>query len=165
MQATRERELWSQPVTRSEHPCAELPSMPLHLITMFIDTSKEIRSSVDVQHDSSTFLPRLSRSVVSSHFDPFCFELRMFSTPLPPLFPTNVIDSFMTELGYDCVRSFREAFARNRDIVDFDPSRMWDPLGGESLELFHGMVGGIIEELTYEVKTFVIGDVCSRLLA
>lgn len=40
----------------SQDPCFQLPSMPLHLIAMLIDTSEEVRPAMHVQHDSVPFV-------------------------------------------------------------------------------------------------------------
>ncbi len=42
---------------------------------------------------------------------------------------------------------------------------MRDPLGGEALDVFDGMKGGVAEELTDQAKTFMIGDVSSGPLS
>lgn len=43
----------------SKDPRLQLPSMSLHLVAMLIDTSKEIRPAMYVQHDPLPFITRL----------------------------------------------------------------------------------------------------------
>jgi hypothetical protein len=121
--------------------------MPLHLIAMLIYAPKST-PSVHIQHDLfSLRLPLFPRIVI-----PLISIHSAFNTV-----PSSSIATIYFLLPYRCLYDplCNESVGRccNRDLrygalVHFNPAWMRDPLGGEALDVFDGMKGGVAEELT-----------------
>jgi hypothetical protein len=45
--------LWCEPVPGSKHARLQLPGMSLHLISVLVHATKEVTTTVHVEHDSS----------------------------------------------------------------------------------------------------------------
>jgi hypothetical protein len=73
--------------------------MSLHLVSMFIHASEEVRATMHIQHNSAApVIVLLAYIVVSSHFNPFGLDLCSFLSPLPPFASANLVDAFVAEL-------------------------------------------------------------------
>jgi len=105
-----------------------------------------------------TFFPSSPRSFLGLQYSPF-------PPPLPPFTSSYPIDAFMTQLCNESVGRCCNRDLRYGALVHFNPAWMRDPLGGEALDVFDGMKGGVAEELTDQAKTFMIGDVSSGPLS
>jgi len=133
---------------------------------MLIYAPKEVRSSVHIQHDLFPFVsPLFPRIVIPSHLNPLRLQYSPFPPPLPPFTSSYPIDAFMTQLCNESVGRCCNRDLRYGALVHFNPAWMRDPLGGEALDVFDGMKGGVAEELTDQAKTFMIGDVSSGPLS
>lgn len=78
---------------------------------------------------------------------------------MPPCLAADQLDALGTELGLDCCGSLSDLGRGDVDFFGLDPCWVGDFLGGEALELFDGVVGGVEEELSDECEAFVVGDV------
>jgi hypothetical protein len=67
---------------------------------------------------------------------------------LPPRFTADLLDALGTELRLDGCSGFGDLGGGDLDFFRLDPCWVWDLLGGEALEFFDGVVGGIEEELS-----------------
>lgn len=96
MEPTRERELWSESITRRKYSGPQLSGMSLHLVPVLVYASEEICTTMDIQHNSGPLVAFLFPSIViASHLNPLGLELATLSSPLPPLASPNLIDAFM----------------------------------------------------------------------
>jgi hypothetical protein len=121
--------------------------MSLHLISMLINTSEEVSSTMHIQHDSAALvIVLLARVVVAAHLDPFSLELHPFTPPLPPFASANLIDTFVAELLDQDICSLGDLVGWYRHRVDLDPPRMRYPLRRECLEFLDSVMGGMIQE-------------------
>lgn len=75
---------------------------------MGIQTSKKVRPTVDIQHDpllarmiATRLLPLV---VIILHLNPLPLEVLGWSTPLPPLTPSNPRDALGAQLLVDSLR-------------------------------------------------------------
>lgn len=134
--------------------------MPLQLVSVHIDAAKEVGPAVDVEHDAAPLICRLlAREVVSAHLDPLGFQLAPGTSPLPPCLAADLVDALGTELRLDGCGGFGDLCRGNDDFLRLDPCWIGDLLGGEALELFDGVVGGVEEKLPDQGEAFVVGDV------
>lgn len=128
----------------SKHPSLKLPRMSLHLIPMLIHTSKEIGTTMHIQHHPLPTVPRLlPLMIVRSHLNPFCSQLTPRSSPLPPRLSSNLLDPIWTQLVLYSIRSSLNEVLTDFGFVYFDPVGMRDPLGCEALNIFDCVVGGV----------------------
>lgn len=51
-----------------------------------------------------------------------------------------------------------------RDLVELDPIRMWNLLRSKCLQFIDRVMRGIIEKVTDDMESFVVGDVGSWFL-
>lgn len=138
----------------------------MHLVSMLIHASKEVRSTMYVEHDTLCFGARhMSPRIVPSHLDPFRLEYTSFSPPLPPFLTPYLINSSVSQLCDDCICRLANDTLRYCDLFNFDPARTWHPLRRESLDIFYCMVGCECKELTNEIKTFVVGNMGGRFMS
>ena len=154
------------PFLPSKYSGLQLPRISLKLVSMFVHTTEEVRATVNVEHYALALL-LLFRSpvVVRSHLDPFCLQLAIVPSPLPPKLASDVIDTLMSELSYEEIGGFCDLNVWDFHVFRFDPSRARNPLGCESLYFFNGMMGSVGEELANEAQSFVVGNVrCGFLL-
>jgi hypothetical protein len=108
--------------------------MSLHLISMFVDTSKEVSSAVDVQHDTLPFIAALFALIgIRLHLNPLAGQWDGGLPPLPPLTSANLLNTVFTELVLQKSSGFVNMVVGNGDCVDLDPLRMGYPLGRECL--------------------------------
>lgn len=113
----------------SNIPCKnssfQLPCMSLHLISMLVHTPKEVRTTMDIEHDTFpsffTFLPLV---MICLHFNPLCLQLTTWPPPLPPDFASNSFNSVMSQLRIYSVSSFFDVVCRNGDLIHMNPVRM-----------------------------------------
>lgn len=142
VQAAWERKLGRQPVPRRKRPGLELPRMSLQLVPVLVDTSKEISTSMDIEHDSvSRVACPLTLAMVVPHLDPLRLQCFPRYSPLPPLAPASFLDSIRTKLFLEQGTSSSKLGIGNRYFVDSDPLRMRYPLAGKSLQLLDGVMG------------------------
>ena len=140
--------------------------MSLQLVSMLIYATEEVCSTMYIEHDPFAFFPgRFSLSMISLHLDPFSLQCTAFSSPLPPLLPSNLIDPVVAQLNNDRLRGFKYAVLGYRDFVDFDPARRGHPLRSKALYILDPVMGGIVEKLTDKVYAFMVRDMSRRLLA
>lgn len=140
--------------------------MSLQLISVLVDTAKEIGSAMYIEHYSLPLLPtRFPPGVVSSHFNPFCLQCTFLSSPLPPIFTPKLVHASVSKLSNDSISRFRDAVLRYCDFIDLHPARAGHPLRSETLDVFDGVVRGVIEELTDEIDTFVVRDMSRGFVA
>lgn len=64
----------------------------------------------------------------------------------------------------DGLRSFGDVFRGNGDILSPHPSRTRHPLCGKRLQILDGVMGGIVEEGSDQMETFIVGYMSSGLL-
>ena len=83
---------------------------------------------------------------------------------MPPIRAAYFLEPFWTELLHECVRRFAQGILGDRDIFDFDPLGVRNPLSCESLEVFHGVLGGEVQECSDQVEAFIVREVCCRAL-
>jgi len=143
LQAAWEGKLRGQAVPRGKDPSLELSSVPLELIPVLVDASKEICAAVDVQHDAlagfAGFLPFV---VVGPHLNPLRLERAVGFAPLPPLSAPNLADAVGSQLLLQRRGSMNQLVLGDLDFFDLDPLGMGNPLRGESLQLLNRVVGG-----------------------
>jgi hypothetical protein len=116
------------------------------LIAVLVYTAKIICTTMDVEHyplslASASPLPLM---VVFPHFNPFCLQGAIITSPLPPSFPTNLLNTIGAELGLYVFRSFRELLFGYLDFVYLDPSRNRDPLTCKCLYVIDCVEGRIM---------------------
>lgn len=141
----------------SKDPRLQLPSMPLHLVAMFVDTTEEVRPAMYVKHHSLPFIAHLlSRRIVLSHLYPFGFQHATLSPPQPPLSSSNLIDAVVAQLRLQQICRFCDYIIGDSDFVDFDPARVRDPLCGEVLEVFDSMQRCVVKKPADQVDAFVV---------
>lgn len=134
--------------------------MPLQLVSVHIDAAEEVGAAVHVEHDAAPLICcLLAREVVGAHLYPFCPQLAPGTSPLPPCFAADLVDALGTELRLDGCGGFGDLRQGDDDFIRLDPCWIGDFLGGEALELFDGVVGGVEEELPDQGEAFIIGDV------
>jgi len=81
--------------------------MSLQLVPMLIHATKEVGTTMHIQHDSLALLPtRLPLRVIPPHLNPFSLECAAFPPPLPPFLPPNFVDAMVSQLGDQRIRSF-----------------------------------------------------------
>lgn len=166
LKSAREGELWRQSVVRREHPRLQLARVSLQLVPVHVHTSKEIRSSVDIEHN---LLPGVvvlfPLVVVRAHLNPFGVEgtgVRL--SPLPPLASTDLPYALRAELGFEDTRGVLELVGRDGHLVDLDPLGMRNPLRGEGLDLLDRVMRDILEERPDQVESLIVGQVRGRPL-
>jgi hypothetical protein len=154
-----------QSILPSKNSSVQLPCMSLHLISMLVYTTKEVRPAVYIEHNPfpRVIIP-LSLLVITSHLNPFRLHLTPRPPPLPPCLAPDSLNAMRAQLLLYRFCGFRDVLVGNRDLVKLDPSRMRNPLRSEALDLFDGMVRRVEEELADQMDTFVVGDVRRGLL-
>lgn len=59
---------------------------------MRLQTTKEIRTTMHIQHHPLTMRIRLlPRPIIALHLNPFAFQVTLLTTPLPPCLTTNAL--------------------------------------------------------------------------
>lgn len=112
-----------------QHSCPKLSSMPLDLIPMLIHTPKEVSAAMNIEHYSfATFFCSFPLLVVCPHLDPLRLQISSVSAPLPPLAPSDLVDTLVTQLGDYGISSVVDRFLWYRDPLRPNPSRAWYPL-------------------------------------
>ena len=106
--------------------------MTLELISVFIDTPKEVGTPVYIKHDSFALFT-LSSIEISPHLYPLRLQNATVSSPLPPILASHFIHAMVPKLRYNCVCSFRETFFGYADFFYFNPTWIGDPLRREGL--------------------------------
>lgn len=140
--------------------------MPLHLVPVLIDTTKEVSTPVHIEHDSVSLLSRsLPLLLIGLHFNPIGLQLTARSAPLPPCLAANHFDTMGSQLLlYRLCGRCTKLFG-NVNLLDFHPRRVRHPLRSEALDIFDAMVRGVSKKLADQVQPFVVGYVRGRLLA
>lgn len=132
---------------------------------MLVDAAKEVCASMNVQHDAvAALFVLLSQVVIGSHLDPLGLEIRLGLAPLPPLSAADLANAALAQLLSYQLGGAGEMFRCYLDGLNLDPLGMGNPLCGECLELFNGVMRGKFEERPNQVQTFVVRQVGRRPL-
>lgn len=86
------------------------------------------------------------------------------TAPLPPRLSADSNYSALLQLRIDTVGGLREILCWDDVFLGLDPMRRGNPLSSECLDVFDGVAGGMFEEGTNDVQSFVVGYMCSWLL-
>lgn len=133
---------------------------------MLVDATKEVGAAMYIEHNSFPLLAASGPFLeIPSHLNPFSLQCIALAPPLPPLLTTNLVNAMVAKLGNECIRSSRQSLLVDGDLVDFDPPRTRYPLGGEALDVFNSVLGGVGEEVTNQIDPFMVGYMSGRLLA
>jgi hypothetical protein len=103
--------------------------------------------------------------VVRFHLDPLSSEIVRRSTPLPPFLSPHARYTFRTKLVDKSGRSRGEVLLWNEDLGCLDPMRGGNSLSCEGLDILNRVFGSIVEELTNDLDSLVVGDVDSGFRA
>lgn len=121
--------------------------MSLHLISVLLDTAKEITSTMDVEHDSVALaIGTFSFIVIGTHLDPFCFQGTGASPPLPPLPATHLLYAVFAKVCYDGVCGFGHMLVGDCDILSAHPWRVRHYIGSKRLDVVDSLTRSIFEE-------------------
>ena len=149
-----------------KYPSLQLPGMALQLIPMRIDTAKEIRTTMHIEHDPPAALIRaLSGTIVALHLDPLRLEILHGAPPLPPGRTPDSHDAPRAQLLGDLLRGLREVLLWDGYLFDPHPSWRGDPLRREVLQVLDGVVRGMLQKRADHVETLIIGHMGGRLVA
>jgi len=133
--------------------------MSLHLVSMLIHTSKEVRASMHIQHYP---LPRITHAlpflIIGFHLNPLSLQIAPQSAPLPPSLPANFLNTMVPQLFLYSFRCLCDVLLLDLDLVYPDPRRMRHPLGREALDIFDGVVGRVEQEFLDQVEALVVGN-------
>ena len=124
---------------------------------MLIHTAKEVCSTMYIKHDSlALFTTLYSLGMMRPHLDPFRFQRLVVPAPLPPFAATNFVNAVMAQLSSESIGCFGNDFVWYFDFIYLDPVGIGYPLGGETLNIFDCVEGGIVEELPDEVQSLMV---------
>ena len=116
--------------------------MSLQLIAVFVDTTEIIGTAMNVQHDplALRIVGLFALAVVGLHLDPLGLQGLSGLAPLPPIADANLPDAIGTKLLLEKGSGLVELLTGDFDFLDANPLRMGNPLRGESLEIFDGVM-------------------------
>jgi len=135
----------------------KLTSVSLQLVSMFVYATEEVRSSMHIKHNPSTFLPtRFPFRVVPLHLNPLGSQCATLPSPLPPSLTSDFIDTMTAQLRDNRVSRLGNAILGQDDFFNFDPTRTRYPLRSEALNIFDRMMRGIVEELADKIHTLMV---------
>jgi hypothetical protein len=140
--------------------------MALHLISVRINATEEVRASMHIEHDPFTRGIRASSGmVIALHLNPFRLQVPHGPTPLPPRLSSDAHDPSVPELRIDALCRVGEVFVRDSFFIDLDPVRGGDLLGREGLNILDRMVGDMLEERADNIEPFVVRYMRGGLVA
>lgn len=140
--------------------------MALHLISVRINATEEVRASMHIEHDPFTRgTCASSGTVIALHLNPFRLQVPHGPAPLPPRLSSDAHDPSVPELRIDALCRVGEVFVRDSFFIDLDPVRGGDLLGREGLHVLDGMVGDMLEERADNIEPFVVRHMRGGLVA
>ena len=71
----------------------------------------------------------------------------------------------MAQLIVDQLCGALEELGRDFRVIDSDPVRRWDILAGERLQVLDAVLGRVIQELSDQAQSFMVGDMRGRFLS
>ena len=141
--------------------------MSLQLIAVFVDTTEVIGTAMNIEHDplGLGIAGRFALVVVGLHLDPFGLQGFPGFAPLPPIAAANLPDAIGTKLLLEKGSGLVELLTGDFDFLDANPLRMGNPLRGESLEIFDGVMRCEGQKRPDQVQAFIVGEMCGRSLS
>lgn len=132
---------------------------------MLVDAPEIICTAMYVEHHATErFVVFLPLVCIRAHLDPLSLQRALWSSPVPPFPPANLTDAIRPQLSLNQLCCSAEVLVGYGDAFQLDPLWVRDPLRCESLDLFDGVMGGILEERSNQVQSLVVREMRGRLL-